>query len=75
MPTCVHQEKLNVLEADLGSHRGGMALGFTQPGGEFQKVSSVQLANKIRTDENVDVRKAAWEVRPALHPLNVIEGS
>lgn len=66
----MHQEKLNVLEADLGSHRGGMALGFTQPGGEFQKASSVQLANKIRTDENVAVRKAVWEVWHASRSLN-----
>lgn len=74
-PTCVlaqcpalgrRQEKLNKLEAELGEHRGGMALGYTPPGAEFQKASSVQIANKIRTDADEGVRKAAWEVRVRL---------
>ena len=60
------QEQLNKLEAELGEHRGGMTLGYTPQGGEFQKASSVQIANKIRTDADEGVRKAAWEVRVRL---------
>ena len=40
-----------------------MALGYTVPGkGQFEKASSVQLRNTMRTDASEDVRKACWEV-------------
>lgn len=63
------QEKLNELEADLGQHRGSMPLGYKNADGEFQKGSSVQLSNTIKTNPDEAVRKAAWEVRqiPYLH--------
>lgn len=57
------QEKLNQLEADLGEWRNQMALGYTHPqSGQFEKASSVQLRNTMRTDASEDVRKACWEV-------------
>ena len=57
------QEKLNQLEADLGEWRNQMALGYTNPqSGKFEKASSVQLRNTMRTDASEDVRKACWEV-------------
>lgn len=57
------QEKLNQLEADLGQHRNQMALGYTDPeSGQFEKGSSVQLRNTMRTDASEGVRKACWEV-------------
>ena len=58
------QEKLNRLEAELGEHRGAMALGYKDPaGGDFRKVSSVQLSNTMKTAEDEATRKACWEVR------------
>ena len=57
------QEKLNQLEADLGQSRNQMALGYTNPNtGKFEKASSVQLRNTMRTDASQDIRKACWEV-------------
>ena len=57
------QEKLNQLEADLGQWRNQMALGYNNPKtGQFEKASSVQLRNTMRTDASEDVRKACWEV-------------
>lgn len=59
------QEKLNQLEADLGEWRNQMALGYTNPqSGKFEKASSVQLRNTMRTDASEEVRKACWEVSP-----------
>ena len=59
------QEKLNQLEADLGEWRNQMALGYlNSKTGKFEKGSSVQLRNSMRTDASEDVRKACWEVRP-----------
>lgn len=56
------KEKLNQLEADLGQHRNQMALGYTDPeSGQFEKGSSVQLRNTMRTDASEGVRKACWE--------------
>mmetsp|Transcript_12072 Transcript_12072/g.36231 ORF Transcript_12072/g.36231 Transcript_12072/m.36231 type:complete len:656 (-) Transcript_12072:500-2467(-) len=66
------KEQLNKLEAELGEHRGKMALGFTPPGGEFQKASSVQIANKIRTDPDEGIRQAAWEGLRSVGP-HVVE--
>ncbi len=43
-----------------------MKLGYTDPEGVFHKGSSVQLANKIKTDDTEAVRKAAWEVSELL---------
>lgn len=41
-----------------------MALGYTNPKtGKFEKASSVQLRNTMRTDASEDVRKACWEVK------------
>ena len=61
------QEKLNQLEADLGEWRNQMALGYTNPtSGKFDKASSVQLRNTMRTDASEDVRKACWEVSAPL---------
>lgn len=57
------QEKLNQLEADLGEWRNQMALGYHDPKtGKFEKGSSVQLRNTMRTDASEAVRKACWEV-------------
>lgn len=62
------QEKLNKLEAELGEHRGSMALGYKDPAtGEFRKVSSVQLSNTMKTSEDEATRKACWEVTPNLN--------
>ncbi len=46
-----------------------MPLGYKNADGEFQKGSSVQLSNTIKTNPDEAVRKAAWEVRqiPHLH--------
>lgn len=61
------QEKLNQLEAELGQWRNQMALGYHDPKtGKFEKGSSVQLRNTMRTDASEDVRKACWEVGPCL---------
>ena len=63
------QEKLNKLEAELGEHRGSMALGYKDPAsGDFRKVSSVQLSNTMKTSEDEATRKACWEVQPLLSP-------
>ncbi len=57
------QEKLNQLEAELGEHRGSMKLGWTDSAtGEFNKASSVQLSNTIKTCDDEAKRKACWEV-------------
>ncbi|KAL3147698.1 hypothetical protein ABBQ32_002443 [Trebouxia sp. C0010 RCD-2024] len=56
------KEKLNQLEADLGEWRNQMELGYHDPKtGKFEKRSSVQLRNTMRTDASEDVRKACWE--------------
>lgn len=61
--TIILQEKLNQLEADLGEWRNQMALGYTNPqSGKFEKASSVQLRNTMRTDASEEVRNACWEV-------------
>ena len=63
------QEKLNQLEADLGQWRNQMALGYSNPKtGQFEKASSVQLRNTMRTDASEDVRKACWEVSTQIPP-------
>ena len=42
-----------------------MSLGYKDPvTGEFQKVSSVQLSNTMKTSDDEAKRKACWEVRP-----------
>ena len=57
------QEKLNQLEAELGEYRGSMKLGWTDPAtGVFNKASSVQLSNSIKTSDEEAKRKACWEV-------------
>lgn len=57
------QEKLNELEAELGQHRGGMQLGYTDGAGAFHKASSVQLGNTVKTNDDEATREAAWQVR------------
>ena len=67
--TWLCQEKLNKLEAELGEHRGSMALGYKEPaGGAFRKVSSVQLSNTMKTSEDEATRKVCWEVAPTSPP-------
>jgi hypothetical protein len=59
----VPQEKLNELEAELGQHRGSMSLGYTDATGTWQKASSVQLSNTVKTNDDEATREAAWQVR------------
>jgi hypothetical protein len=56
------QEKLNELEAELGQHRGSMSLGYTDAAGTWQKASSVQLSNTVKTNDDEATREAAWQV-------------
>ena len=56
------QEKLNELEAELGQHRGSMPLGYTDSAGTWQKASSVQLSNTVKTNDDEATREAAWKV-------------
>ncbi|KAL4458233.1 hypothetical protein ABPG75_013098 [Micractinium tetrahymenae] len=63
------KERVNELEAELQNARNGMALGYTDTQGAFHKASSVQLRNKMRTDDDEAMRKACYEGLRSIGPF------
>lgn len=68
------QAKLNELEAELASHRNGMALGWRDPSDPavLHKASSVQLRMLMRTSPEEPKRLAAYEGLRSVGP-HVVE--
>lgn len=62
------KERVNTLEAELAQSRNSMALGYTDAQGTFHKGSSVQLRNKMRTEDDEAVRKACYEGLRSIGP-------
>lgn len=64
------QEKVTVLETELGAARGGMKLGYTDPkSGDFIIASSVQLRNKMDVEDEEELRKACYEGLCSIGPF------
>ena len=64
------KELVGRLEAELAESRNKMELGYVMPDGNtFVKASSVQLRNKMRTDDSEDVRKACFEGLRSIGPF------
>lgn len=55
------REEATSIEGTLESGRNTLRLGAAMPDGTFKEMSSVGLRNKVRVDEDEDVRKACFD--------------
>jgi len=67
-------EEIVEFEGKLANARGGMELGYRQPGGTFVPASSNKLAMMITTEKDEALRRAAWEGLQAIEPFVLEHG-